>query len=101
MVRVLQTEIKKKTISNLQSQFAKQPNWLTPEKVETRQSGVKGNFYAPFLGEGKQATAFSYPTLERESEQSLSLILLRRGRASNRSFLFNNILDYLYFSLTT
>jgi len=26
------------------------------------QSGVKGNFYAPFVGEGKQATAFSYPT---------------------------------------
>jgi len=50
------------TVSNLQSQFAKQPNWLTPEKVETRQSGVKGNFYAPFVGEGKQATAFSYPT---------------------------------------
>jgi hypothetical protein len=27
-----------------------------------RQSGVKGNFYAPFVGEGKRATAFSYPT---------------------------------------
>jgi hypothetical protein len=37
-------------------------SWLTPEKVEMRQSGVKGNFYAPFVGEGKRATAFSYPT---------------------------------------
>ena len=36
--------------------------WLTPEKVKMRQSGVKGNFYAPFVGEGKRATAFSYPT---------------------------------------
>jgi hypothetical protein len=28
-------------------------SWLTPEKVEMCQSGVKGNFYAPFVGEGK------------------------------------------------
>jgi hypothetical protein len=31
-----------------------------------RQSGVKGNFYAPFVGEGKWATAFSYPTITTE-----------------------------------
>ena len=37
-------------------------SWLTPEKVEMRQSGVKGNFYAPFVGEGKWVTVFSYPT---------------------------------------
>jgi len=46
-------------------QLANQPlsnSWLTPEKVEMRQSGVKGNFYAPFVGEGKQVTASSYPT---------------------------------------
>jgi hypothetical protein len=30
------------------------------------QSGVKGNFYAPFVGEGKQVTAFSYPTTPRK-----------------------------------
>ena len=40
---------------------------LMPAKVETRQSGVKGNFYAAFVGEGKQATASSYPTYEKES----------------------------------
>jgi hypothetical protein len=40
--------------------------WLTPEKVDLRQSGVKGNFYAPFVGEGKRATAFSYPTKPRK-----------------------------------
>ncbi len=68
---------RKKIVSNLQSQFAKQPNWLTPEKVETRQSGVKGNFYAPFVGEGKQATAFSYPTRQplRDDKRPLGALL--------------------------
>ena len=28
-------------------------SWLTPEKVEMRLSGVKGNFYAPFFGESQ------------------------------------------------
>ena len=35
---------------------------LTPERVEMCQSGVKGNFYAPFVREGGQATALSYLT---------------------------------------
>ena len=43
-------------------------SWLTPEKVEMRLSGVKGNFYAPFFGERRRVTAFSYPTEKRESE---------------------------------
>ena len=54
------TDRKLSTTFNLNLQ--EQPNRLTPEKVETRQSGVKGNFYAPFVGEGKQVTASSYPT---------------------------------------
>jgi hypothetical protein len=35
------------------------------------QSGVKGNFYAPFVGEGKRATAFSYPTIKSRGEENI------------------------------
>jgi hypothetical protein len=45
------TDKKLSTTFNLNLQ--EQPNRLTPEKVEMRQIGVKGNFYAPFLGEEK------------------------------------------------
>jgi hypothetical protein len=45
------TDRKLSTTFNLNLQ--EQSKWLTPEKVEMRQSGVKGNFYAPFVGEGK------------------------------------------------
>jgi hypothetical protein len=56
------TDRKKKLSTTFNLNLQEQSKWLTPEKVETRQSGVKGNFYAPFVGEGKQATASSYPT---------------------------------------
>ena len=35
---------------------------LTPGRVEMCQSGVKGNFYAPFVREGGQVTALPYLT---------------------------------------
>ena len=50
--------------------------WLTPEKVEMCLSGVKGNFYAPFFGEGERATAFSYPTWKGRRKQFLLPIRL-------------------------
>jgi len=53
---------RKKLSTAFNLNLQEQPNRLTPEKVEMRQSGVKGNFYAPFGGEGKRETAFSYPT---------------------------------------
>jgi hypothetical protein len=56
------TDRKKKTSATFNLNLQKQSNRLMPEKVETHQSGVKGNFYAPFVGEGKRATASSYPT---------------------------------------
>jgi transposase len=37
------------------------------------QSGVKGNFYAPFVGEGKRAIAFSYPTIRSRGEENIKI----------------------------
>ena len=37
------------------------------------QSGVKGNFYAPFVREGKRATAFSYPTIKSRGEKNIRI----------------------------
>jgi hypothetical protein len=34
------------------------------ERVWKHSSRMKGNFQVRFLGEGKQVTAFSYPTLK-------------------------------------
>lgn len=43
--------------------------WLIPENVEMYLSGVKGNLYALFFGEGKRVIAVSYPTKEGKEEQ--------------------------------
>jgi len=42
--------------------------WLTSEKAGMCLSGVKGNFSAPFFGEGERAVVFPYPTDTRKSE---------------------------------